>query len=59
MSPKQYQKESAEQKEKGFFPLALASYGDDAKARYTAIWVRGRFAPLAIRAPGGPDPKAG
>jgi hypothetical protein len=42
MSLTEYRNESAEQKRCGLFPLTIASYGDDANARYAAIWVRFR-----------------
>jgi serine/threonine protein kinase len=38
----QYQKESAEQRDGGLFPLVIASYGNDADVRYAAVWVRHR-----------------
>ncbi len=46
MTLPQYQKESARQKTRGLFPLALASYGNDDDVRYVAIWIRGRVAEL-------------
>jgi hypothetical protein len=42
MTLDQYRKESAGQRERGWFPLALASYGNEAEVRYVAVWVRGR-----------------
>ena len=37
-----YERDSAEQKRQGLFPLAIRSYGDQADIRYAAIWVRYR-----------------
>jgi serine/threonine protein kinase len=42
MSRADYQKESAQQKRAGLFPLGLVSYGHDAEIRYAAIFVRYR-----------------
>ncbi len=42
MSPDQYQQESAEQRDRGLFPLAIASYGNNADVRYAAVWARCR-----------------
>jgi len=44
MTAQEYRKESARQKERGLFPLAVPSYGDEANVRYAAIWVRYRIA---------------
>jgi hypothetical protein len=43
MSRGDYQEESAEQKRRGLFPLAVTSYGEDADVRYAAVWVRYRI----------------
>jgi hypothetical protein len=45
MSRQQYQKESAQQKQQGLFPLTVASYGNDADVRYCGIFVRFRDPP--------------
>ena len=42
MSTDQFKQESVEQRDRGLFPLAIASYGNDADVRYAAIWVRCR-----------------
>ena len=42
MTLPQYHEESAAQKRDRLFPLAIASYGNDADVRYAAIWVRYR-----------------
>ena len=42
MTLRDYQKESAEQKQRGLFPLVVVPYGDEANVRYAAIWVRYR-----------------
>jgi hypothetical protein len=43
MTRSDYQKSSAEQKERGLFPLFLQSYGDENDVRSAALWVRGRI----------------
>ncbi len=43
MSLQDYKKVSAEEKEKGRFPLSLTSYGDEAAVKYAALWVRYRI----------------
>ncbi len=43
MSLQEYKKVSAEEKEKGLYPLSLTSYGDEAAVKYAALWVRYRF----------------
>jgi hypothetical protein len=58
MSVPEYQKESAVQKSLGLFPLTIVSYGDEAKVRYAAIWVRFRTAGNQTPASAAPDPKA-
>ena len=42
MTAESYRTESEQQRRRGWFPLSLASYGDDADVRYVAIWVPGR-----------------
>jgi serine/threonine protein kinase len=42
MTRKEYEEESSRQKQRGLFPLALASYGHDDAVRYAAIFVRYR-----------------
>jgi hypothetical protein len=41
MTKRQYKEASDERRRAGWFPLALASYGDGDEARYVAVWVRG------------------
>jgi tRNA A-37 threonylcarbamoyl transferase component Bud32 len=43
MSLQDYKKVSAEEKEKGRFPLLLTSYGDETAVKYAALWVRYRI----------------
>jgi hypothetical protein len=42
MTLHQYEEESSERRGLGWFPLVLCSYGGDDKARYAAVWARGR-----------------
>ena len=58
MTASQVRTESAEQRQRGLFPLALVSYGNDDDARHAAIWVRHRKADSAAPAPA-VDPRVG
>jgi serine/threonine protein kinase len=51
MSVKEYRDQSAAQKRRGLFPLALTSYGDGDKVRYAAIWVRYRIPGVTAEPP--------
>jgi hypothetical protein len=42
MSRADYEEESNQPKQRGLFPLAVASHGHDEDIRYTAIFVRYR-----------------
>jgi serine/threonine protein kinase len=54
MSAKEYRDQSAAQKRRGLFPLALTSYGDGDKVQYAAVWVRYRIPGMT---PAPPDPQ--
>jgi hypothetical protein len=50
MTASSYRTESDRQRKRGWFPLSLTSYGNDAEVRYAALWVRGR-APGSLAPP--------
>jgi serine/threonine protein kinase len=43
MTAKSYRSESDRQRKRGWFPLSVVSYGNEAEMRYAAIWIRGRM----------------